>query len=307
MKNTKPRKIRKPLTPIEKFTLFGPIIALLISGGLKAAGDVKLDDFNKEIKIDDTITQCEEILGFDNEQIKVSKLDEKGILSYSFDKNELLKDFKAAREIYLKYQHKPCISKEDKEEREKALDTIIESNDKIIELFNEVTKVSIASKLHTAPDQLEIYYNKPNEYAEPITTIKINHEEVAIGPELKELITKYKDGLLITYNKDVKNMPLSLKEETARKILENIKDYRNVLRDINDKDTTYIIYRSEPATDTDYLVYDNPKYDEELKNKYDIKPLPKVEFLNITIKKKDNEKNEDFSIKSSAEIASEER
>lgn len=282
------RKIQKPkqLKPAEKFVLYGSLATFIASSGFKIAGDYNLESFNRDIKVDETITQCEQILGYKDKKIKVSKLDETGLLSYTFDKNELLHKFKDAREVYLKYQHYPCITSKDKYEKEKALDTILESNDKIIELFNEVTKMSLASKLHISPDQLEIYYNKPNEYTDPITTVKINSEEVAIGPELKELIKKYKDGLLDTYGKNLNTMPLSVKEETVHRILKNINDYRIVLNDLNDKNTSYIIYRTEPATDADYLVYDDPGLDETIKQAYNIKPLPKIEFLNIKIKKK---------------------
>ena len=234
----KPKKKLK-LNKKGKLLLYGSIVTLITSSTLKIVGDVQQENFQKENQLDSTLSISKQIIDRDTLVVSKSALD--NIYSHNFDVNALFTELEPAIEIYNKYKHHASITPEQNKEKEKAYDTILSNNDKIIEVFNEVVKCHISKQLLVPTEFIDIKFISTDDSHDGTVTVTVYNKNALISEEFADLIRSYKSGLLTTY--DVKKPLVTdfIRDEKVEKIIENMRNFRSVLAELNNNPEKYTV------------------------------------------------------------------
>ena len=262
MKNNEKFKLYLPKLPGQNKRYYIKVPTLVVTGGITFAlttsgiinlvGNNKMKEFEKQMAIDETITQAERMVGDNTENLIVSRLEDTGKISYNFNVSEVLTDLKNAKEIYYKYESKNFLSEEEKIEFENAMNTILYCNDKLIEIYNEIVKRSIANHIGANSKSIDIIYNKPNDESEPKIEISINGDSVVVGKKLQEIIISYKQGLMNTYDPIIYKSKDSRKKYQVQKVLNNIPDLRKAINKIYSPNSDFIVAIEDKNADSEF-------------------------------------------------------
>ena len=192
-------------------------------------------------------------------------------IEYPFNPHDILQNLNEAIKIYKplaeRYKYTRLLSPSEKKDFEDAMDTILQSNVKFIEIQTQDIKIQIANalrdtlKIVITPNDIDITYNDTSKKVSmEIDGIPVEN----IGPEFENLISEYKQYILTTEFNDWKNYDLDGKMRITDEVIKNICDSNKLFESFHNANSEFQMIEDERAgytiTSIEFIV------DEEIEN-----------------------------------------